>query len=134
MPAPSIERLRDIPLFGGLDESALGLVAGLTTEFTVPTGHVIVEQGHPGLGMFVLESGRVAVELRDGRRVELGPGDFFGELSLLTDRERTARVHALTEVTCLALSREDFGRLIEAESQIAAVMLPVVAGRLADLG
>jgi CRP-like cAMP-binding protein len=134
MPAPSIDRLRDIPLFAGLDESALGLVADLTTEFTVPTGHVIVERGYPGLGMFILESGRVAVELRDGRRAELGPGDFFGELSLLTDRERTARVHALTEVICLALSREDFGRLIEAEPQIAAVMLPVVAGRLADLG
>jgi CRP-like cAMP-binding protein len=133
MPAPSIGRLRDIPLFAGLDESALGLVSDLTTEFTVPSGHVLVEQGYPGLGMFILESGRVAVELRDGRRIELGPGDFFGELSLLTDRERTARVHALTEVTCLALSREDFGRLIDTEPRIAAAMLPVVAGRLADL-
>jgi CRP-like cAMP-binding protein len=42
-------------------------------------------------------------------------------------------VHALTEVTCLALSREDFRQLIDAEPRIAAAMLPVVAGRLADL-
>jgi CRP-like cAMP-binding protein len=107
-------------------------VAALATEFSAPVGHVLVESGFPGLGMFILESGRVAVELPDGRRVELGPGEFFGELSLLTDRERSARVHALTEVTCIALSREHFWRLIEAEPRIAASMLPIVAGRLAD--
>ncbi|MGH8913877.1 MAG: Crp/Fnr family transcriptional regulator [Acidimicrobiia bacterium] len=105
----------------------------MATEFTAPAGHVLVERGFPGLGMFILESGRVAVELPDGRRVELGPGEFFGELSLITDRDRSARVHALSEVTCVALSREEFANLIEAQPRIAASMLPIVAGRLADL-
>lgn len=104
----------------------------MATEFTAPAGHVLIERGFPGLGMFILESGRVAVELPDGRRVELGPGDFFGELSLLTDQERSARVHALTEVTCIALSRQDFWSLVESEPRIAAAMLPIVADRLAD--
>jgi CRP-like cAMP-binding protein len=83
--------------------------------------------------MFLLESGRVEVELSGGRRVELGPGEFFGELSLLTDRDRTARVQALTEVTCVALDRDDFARLLDTHPRLAVAMLGVLADRLAEL-
>jgi len=128
----SVERLRDIPLFAGLDEEALGRVASLFSEVEAPAGQVIVEHGHPGSGMFLLEDGTVSVELPTGP-VELGPGEFFGELSILADDiPRTARVRTTTPIRALVIGRPDFRRLLEEEPRIAAAMLPVLAHRLAD--
>ena len=127
-----IEKLRAIPLFGDLDEAALARMAGLVSEVEVPAGQVIVEHGHPGSGMFLLEEGEVSVELPSGA-VELGPGEFFGELAILADGvPRTARVRAKSDLRCLVIGRSDFGTLVEAEPRIAVAMLPVLARRLAD--
>lgn len=133
MGKPTIDRLRAIPLFAQLEEQALNRVASLATEFTVNAGHVLIESGHPGLGVFIVEEGRVEVDLADRNTVELGPGESFGELSVLTDHARTARVHALTEVTCLAIRRDDFDRLLEEEPGIAVALLRVLAERLAGM-
>jgi voltage-gated potassium channel len=82
--------------------------------------------------MFVLEEGTVAVELPGGRSLERGPGEFFGELALLGGGPRTARVHAVSPVRCLAIGRGDFAELLEREPRIAVAMLPVLARRLVD--
>jgi CRP-like cAMP-binding protein len=127
-----IEKLREIPLFADLDDEALARVAGLVSEVEAPRGQVIVEHGQPGSGMFLLEEGTVSVELPSGA-IELGPGEFFGELAILADGvTRTARVRATTDVRCLVIGRPDFGKLLEAEPRIAVAMLPVLARRLAD--
>jgi CRP-like cAMP-binding protein len=127
-----IEKLRGIPLFAGLDDAALARVAGLVSEVEAPSGQVIVEHGQPGSGMFLLEEGTVSVELPGGA-IELGSGEFVGELAILADSvTRTARVRATTDVRCLVIGRPDFGKLLEAEPRIAAAMLPVLARRLAD--
>lgn len=132
MGKPSVDRLRTIPLFAQLEDPALDRVADLANEFSVPAGHVLIESGHPGLGVFIVEEGTVAVELGDQKTVELGAGDAFGELSVLTDQARTARVHAITEVECLAIRRDDFAELLESEPRIALVLLRVLAERLAE--
>jgi CRP-like cAMP-binding protein len=126
------EQLRRIPLFADLDEPALARIGGLVTEFSAAADHVLVEKGHPGNGMFVLEDGWVAVEPAGGKRIELGPGEFFGELSLLTDRPRSARVRTLTDVTCLAIRRQDFVELLESEPQLTLAMLHGLALRVTD--
>ncbi|HET9250443.1 MAG TPA: cyclic nucleotide-binding domain-containing protein, partial [Actinomycetota bacterium] len=59
-----------------------------------------------------------------------GPGEFFGELALLTDHPRNARVRAKTPVKCLAISRSDFQKLLEEEPEIAVAMLPTLAQRI----
>ncbi|MGH2680647.1 MAG: cyclic nucleotide-binding domain-containing protein [Actinomycetota bacterium] len=125
-----IEKLRRIPLFAGLSDRALGRVAELVTEFEEPAGWVLVEVGQPGSGMFVLEEGTAVVELPDGRERELEPGDFFGELALLTDHPRNARVQARTSVRCLAISRMDFKKLLAEEPEIGVAMLPKLAARI----
>jgi voltage-gated potassium channel len=124
------EKLRSIPLFATLGDRALGRIAELATEFEEPAGWVLVEVGQPGSGMFVLEEGTVVVEPPDGRTWELGPGDFFGELAILTDHPRSARVRAKTPVRCLAISRTDFAKLLEEEPGIAVAMLPKLAERV----
>jgi voltage-gated potassium channel len=124
------EKLRSIPLFANLGDRALGRIAELATEFEEPAGWVLVEVGQPGSGMFVLEEGTVVVEPPDGRTWDLGPGDFFGELAILTDHPRSARVRAKTPVRCLAISRTDFAKLLEEEPEIAVAMLPKLAERV----
>jgi CRP/FNR family cyclic AMP-dependent transcriptional regulator len=125
-----VEKLRGIPLFAELDDAALTRVAELATEFEAQAGHVLVEVGQPGSGMFVLEEGTVTVELPDGRERDLEPGEFFGEIALLTDHPRNARVQAKTPVRCLAISRTDFARLLQEEPQIGLAMLPKLAARI----
>ena len=125
-----IETLRSIPLFSELSDHALARVAELSNEFEAPAGWVLVEVGQPGSGMFVLEEGTVEVQAPNGRSWEYGPGEFFGELALLTDHPRNARVRAKTPVKCLAISRSDFQKLLEEEPEIAVAMLPTLAQRI----
>jgi CRP-like cAMP-binding protein len=127
-----LERLRAIPLFAGLDDSALERIAELATEVDARSGQVLTRLDDPGAGMFVVEEGSVAVELRS-RTLELGPGQFFGELSLLVaDLRRIARVRATSDARLLAVSRADFAALLDSEPGLALAMLPVLAQRLVD--
>ena len=128
----AVEKVRAIPLFAGLDDEVLGRVAALFSEVEAPAGLVIVEHGHAGSGMFLLEEGTVSVELPSGP-VELGPGEFFGELAILADDvTRTARVRSTAPIRALVIGRPDFRRLLEGEPRIAVAMLPVLAHRLAE--
>ena len=114
-----------------MDDSALQLCAELATEFEVQAGHVLAEHGQPGSGMFLITEGTVVVQLPTGP-VELGPGEFFGELALLADVGRIARVRASTPVKGLAIGRKEFSELLDREPRVAVAMLPVLAQRLAE--
>jgi len=127
-----VERLRTVELFSSLDDEALALVASLARELDAPAGRVLAEPKQQGSGMFAIVEGRAIAELRGGATRELGPGESFGELALLTpDGERTARVRAETPVRCLAIARDDFRHLLEREPRIALSLLEVLAIRLA---
>ena len=133
MPITTPERLRAIPLFAELDDDALLALADIAAEVEIPASQVMIRPYDPGLGMFVVEDGTVVVELDHGREVELGPGEFFGELALLIpEGVRAARVRAQTDVRCLAIGRDDFAGLLDTEPSIAVAMLPVLARRLSD--
>lgn len=126
----SVETLRSIPLFEGLSDESLQRILDRANEFDAVEGHMLVAPNQPGTGLFVIEEGKVTVDIR-GRELELGPGEFFGELSLLDEGAlHHARVCAATNVRCLAIRRDDFTELIETEPQIARSMLRVLARRL----
>ncbi len=115
-----------------MTESGLARVAACATELEAEAGQVVARAEDRGSGMFVLEEGRVAVELRGGT-LELGPGDFFGELALLVEGgARVARVRASTPVRCLTIPREDFLALVETEPSFALHLLRELARRLAE--
>jgi CRP-like cAMP-binding protein len=79
--------------------------------------------------LFVLEDGSVEVEADEGS-VELGPGDAFGELALLSaEGKRTARVRAKTDVRCLAIRREDFLAAVRSDPELAIEVVQAVASR-----
>ncbi len=95
-------------------------------------GQVLALEGDPGSGMFVILDGTVTVEWRGGR-VELGPGDFFGELTLLAPGgTRIARVRAASPVKCVAIARDDALALLESEPSVTLAMLREVARRFAS--
>jgi CRP-like cAMP-binding protein len=125
-----VEDLRTIPLFAHLEPAALKQLAAAAKEVDVPSGQVLTQPGAAGSGMFFVVEGTVEVEAREGTR-ELGPGEFFGELALLTeDGMRTARVSAKTDVRCVAFDRPAFEDLVREHPDIAATLLETALTRL----
>ena len=125
----AVPRLRKIPLFAELDDEALDRVAQCAKKAEFRAGTVMIERGQPGSGLFVIVDGTARAHLHD-REVDFAAGDFIGELSLLTDAPRAARVVAVTDARVLAISRSDFRDLLESDPRIALTMLRVVAARL----
>lgn len=118
------------PLFATCDRSSLELVSDRVIDVTFGPGHVIARQGDVGTGFFVIVSGSVRV-VRDGVTIAtLGPGEFFGELSVLDGLPRTAQVIALEPTECLALATWDFEALVRERPSIALSVLRGLAGRL----
>lgn len=127
-----LSTLQDAPLFAGLSDAGLERVAACAAELDAEEGQVLALPDDPGSGMYVIQEGTVAVELRSGA-LELGPGGFFGELALLVeDGARVARVRATSPVRCISIPREDFLALVETEPRFALAMLRELARRLAE--
>jgi CRP-like cAMP-binding protein len=127
-----VEALRRVPLFAGLDDDALAQIAEAANEVEIPAEQVLVQPGAAGTGMFFIAEGTAVVETKRDH-VELGPGQFFGELALISeDSKRTARVRAKTPLRCLALDRASFRTLVAEHPEVAASLLEVALGRLAE--
>ena len=127
------ELLAGCPLFEGIDADGLTKLAALATSVDFPAGHVIARQGEIGTGFFVIVSGRVRV-VRDGTIVaRLGPGEFFGELSVLDQMPRNATVAAEEATSCLALASWDFDRILLEEPALTLAILRGVARRLREV-
>jgi len=126
------ELLAGCPLFGGIDATGLAGLADLATSVDFPAGHVIARQGEVGTGFFVVIDGMVRV-VRDGAVVaRLGPGEFFGELSVLDRMPRNASVVAEVPTTCLALASWDFEKVLLEQPALTLSILRGVATRLRD--
>jgi CRP-like cAMP-binding protein len=126
----SVDDLKRIPLFAGLEPDAIAWVAAVTLEVEVRAGQALMQPGATGSGMFFILEGTAEVEAREARR-ELGPGDFFGELALLTDKgRRTARVRAKSDMRCLALDRAGFDQLEHEHPEVAASLLETSLRRI----
>ena len=127
------ELLAGCPLFRGIDADGLAKLAELSTSVDFPAGHVIARQGEIGTGFFVIVSGGVRV-VRDGNVVaRLGPGEFFGELSVLDRMPRNATVAAEAATSCLALASWDFEKVLLEEPALTLAILRGVAQRLREV-
>ena len=126
-------RLAAVPFLREASPETLEQLAAIATAVATTPGQVLTQAGAPGSGLFVVEQGVVEVELPGHPSIELGPGECFGELALLTDDGvRTARVRAKTVGRCWAIPRADFVDLLHREPSVAVALLAVLAQRLAD--
>ena len=123
--------LRSVPLFADLSRRELEVVGQAATDLELPAGRVLITEGSSGHEMFVVTDGTLDVTADGEHLAEIGPGEFVGEMALLTHCPRNATVTATTDVTVIHLDGRAFSRILEEAPQIAVKMLPVVAGRVA---
>jgi CRP/FNR family cyclic AMP-dependent transcriptional regulator len=130
MANPSVETLRRVPLFAGLDKKELESIAATMRERTFSAGDTVVEEGAAGAGFFVVEDGHAEVTVGGASRGTLSAGDHFGEIALLTGSDRTATIVATTDLHCYGLTPWDFKPLVESNPTIAWKLLQSMAERL----
>ena len=124
------ESLRRVPLFAGLDRKELELLAKLAKEQRYEPGTTIVKAGASGHGLYIIKEGNVSV-VRDGQKVaSFGPGQFFGEVSVLDGGPRTADVKADTDTVCLTLISWEIKPLLMDNAAISYKMLLEMVKRL----
>jgi len=127
------ELLSAVRLFDGIDAEGMDRIAAVAVQVDFPAHHVVARQGEIGTGFFVVIDGAARV-IRDGETLAtIGPGDFFGELSVLDGRPRTAQVVTEGPTTCLALASWDFEAVLLAEPRVALAVLRGLATRLRDV-
>jgi cAMP-dependent protein kinase regulator/CRP/FNR family cyclic AMP-dependent transcriptional regulator/cGMP-dependent protein kinase 2 len=101
-----------VPLLASVPRRQRRDVAALADELDVPAGTLLTRQGEYAREFFIILEGTAAV-VRDGERVAtLGPGDFFGEVGLLSTTWRVATVEALTSMRLLAIAPREFQKLM----------------------
>jgi CRP/FNR family transcriptional regulator, cyclic AMP receptor protein len=124
------ELLGACPLFSGVTGDDLAAIATRAVEVDFAADHVIARQGEIGTGFFVIVEGQVRV-VRDGQELaRLGPGDFFGEMSVIDGLPRVAQVATTSDSRCLALASWEFERLIVDHPTIGLAILRGLSARL----
>ncbi len=121
--------LRKVPLFAEVTPRQLAVIGDKVTEIDFPAGRYIVRQGQVGTGCYLIVSGKVKVVRSGETLASLGPGDFFGELSILDQMPRIAHVITTEPTVCLGLASWDFTKLLERNPKITLAILRELARR-----
>jgi HD-GYP domain-containing protein (c-di-GMP phosphodiesterase class II) len=126
--------LRSSPLFAGLDEATLIHIAQKFQAVSFRTGEVIFREGDAGDTLYVIYEGGVALSKKIGlwerEMRRLGPGEYFGEMALITHAKRGATVRALTPVVCARMNENGFNDLMDTDARFAQRMLKLVTEQL----
>jgi cAMP-dependent protein kinase regulator len=122
--------LQRVPLFSGLKGKQLKRVAEAMSPRTFAAGEEITTEGEIGVGFFVIEDGRARVTMNHQQVGELGPGDHFGEISLIAETPRAATITAETDLLCQSMTSWDFRNLVEGNGEIAWAILSSTARKL----
>lgn len=130
-----VETVRAVSLFASLDRKAAGELCRFLSIQDYPTSAVVFKSRDPGDSMSVIEQGKVRISITDadGHQVilaELGPGDFFGEMSMLDGHGRSADATVTENARLARLTREDFLNFMVSDPRIALEMLTAVTRRL----
>ena len=134
-----IETLKKVPLLAVLKQEHLEMLSKLVTTRSYKKGDVIIKQGDPGAGLFVILNGSVSVTaksrpgLPETKLSTLGKGDFFGDMSLIDGYPRSATVTAQAETNVVELNRWVFLDALRREPNIAVAMLPILTRRIRAL-
>jgi CRP-like cAMP-binding protein len=130
MATAPVELIKGVPLFSDLDDRELRQIAQSMKERTFDAGDVVTEEGKGGVGFFVIDDGEAVVSVAGQERGALGPGDYFGEIALIADIDRTATITAKSDLRCYGMTFWDFRPLVENNASIAWKLLQAMAQRL----
>ncbi len=127
-----LDLIKRIPLFEHCSKKDLQHIAGIADELDLRAGKVLIREGERGREFFVLVSGEAEVR-RKGRKIAtVGPGDFVGEMALLSKAPRNATVTALTPVDVLVITDRAFVDLIDKTPDLWHKVARALAERLGD--
>jgi uncharacterized membrane protein len=131
----TLESIRSVPLFASLDDEAAVDLRNLLSDRVVPQNTRLFRQGDKGDAMYLIESGRVRISIQDDEQqeltlAELAQGDFFGEMSIIDGRQRSANAHVIEDARLAILSRDAFLSFVRSNPDVALEMLSALTDRL----
>ena len=127
---PSIEMLRKIPLFRGLEDDGLKAIANLSKAMLFREGESIVKEGDAGLGFYIIAEGQAVVKRKKRVIGKIERGGFFGEMALFDDLPRSAEVVATEPTKCFVILRWNFWSLVSKNTNVVKGLLREMARRL----
>lgn len=129
-----VSALARVPLFIGISDESMERLAAVAGEIEFEPGQFVVLQGQVGTGLYVILEGSAHVVRGSDDIATLGPGDFFGELSVIDQQPRNASVQAVDRVICLALASWDLLDLLESDPKLALNMIRGLTARIREQG
>lgn len=126
-----LELLKGVPLFARCTKKELAEIATIADEIDLAEGKVLTKEGGRGREFFVLVEGTADVKRKRKKIGTLGPGDFLGEIALVTKVPRTATVTTTSPVRALVVSEQNFRRLLERSPDVQIKVLEALAERVA---
>ena len=127
----TVELLRGVPLLASLNQKELERLSRDFTKQTFPAGRVIVREGDThGVGFFVVAAGEGVITVKGQEVGKVGPGSYFGEVALISDRVRTATITATTDLRTLVMTFWDFRAFVKGDAEVAWKLLEHVGGLL----
>ena len=130
MTATNSTSLHEIPIFSELSKKELRSVEQLMTQVTVKEGATLTKQGEPGREFMIITAGTARVDIDASTVAHLGPGDFLGELAVISGTPRTATVSATSEMTVEVLNRREFMSLLDQSAALGRKILVGAVKRL----
>lgn len=135
--APGHDLLSRVPLLSSLDAQQVLVLAAACVAREVTAGNVVFRKGEPGDALYIVESGTVEAVLDEGTASEqvvssFVPGDFFGEMALLTGQPRSATVRARSDSRLLTLAKAHFDRAVADDPGLALRLSRALSARLFD--
>jgi len=127
-----VELIKSVPLFADLSDRELKEVAGSMKERVFEQGDTVTEEGKGGAGFFVIDEGTAKVSVGGQDVRSLKSGDYFGEIGLIADIDRTATITADSELRCYGMTFWDFRPLVESNASIAWKLLQAMAAKLKE--
>lgn len=128
-PAAALEQ---VPLLSELTQRDRQRLAATMKERTFPAGREVVVEGKNGVGFFIITDGKAVVSVGDRVLQALGPGDYFGEMALLSGGQRSATVTADTELRCMTMTAWGFKSFVQDHPKVAWGLLQTLAQRVSE--
>jgi CRP-like cAMP-binding protein len=125
-----VQALRSTDLFAAASDKALSAIAAQARVVRHPEGKDITEEGGGAAGFHLIRSGNVSVSVGGNPRPDLGPGDYFGEISMIDGKPRSATVHATSPVTTISLASWAFHPILDEHPEVTKELLKVMCARL----
>ncbi len=133
MSEEAIAALKRVPLFQGMSDKELARVAEISKEVSHPAGKTILEEDHSAVGFHLILSGEAEASQGGVAISTMGPGTYFGEMSLIDGKPRSASVVAKGDLRTLAIPAWNFNRLLDDHPDMMRALLVALSERIRQL-